>query len=582
MAGPVPLLEARVRSAILEAFGPEHAQAEPAVHRSNFADYQADAALRLAKPLKQRPLDIANALREKLDASGLVDDDASVTVTPPGFVNFTLGKKFLAEAVTKLVQDPRAGVAPATNPETVVIDYSSPNVAKEMHVGNLRSTIIGDALARTLAFLGHRVIRHNHLGDWGTPFGMLIEHLLDVGAEKAASELSLGSLNEFYQAARKKFDGDSAFAERARNRVVLLQGGDETTLSHWRVLVDASRRYFASVYARLGVLLEDSDVRGESSYNELLPTVAHDLEAAGLARRDQGALCVFLDEFRGKDKEIVPVIVQKSDGGFGYAATDIAALRYRVHDLGGRRILYVIGAPQAQHLAMVFATVKKAGWLPEGARAEHVAFGSVLGKDKKMFKTRSGDSVKLSDLIDEAIERARTAVKGKNPNLADDEVARVAAEVGVGAVKYADLSSDRIKDYIFDFDRMLAFEGNTGPYLQYAHARICSIERKALDQGVAADAPAIALTQEPERRLVVELLELESAVNAVADTLSPHKLTTYLFELATAFTAFYENCPVLRAEDSATRASRLWLCRATRKSLATGLGLLGIAAPERM
>jgi arginyl-tRNA synthetase len=582
MAGPVPLLEARVRSAILEAFGPEHAQAEPAVHRSNFADYQADAALRLAKPLKQRPLDIANALREKLDASGLVDDDASVTVTPPGFVNFTLGKKFLAEAVTKLVQDPRAGVAPATNPETVVIDYSSPNVAKEMHVGNLRSTIIGDALARTLAFLGHRVIRHNHLGDWGTPFGMLIEHLLDVGAEKAASELSLGSLNEFYQAARKKFDGDSAFAERARNRVVLLQGGDETTLSHWRVLVDASRRYFASVYARLGVLLEDSDVRGESSYNELLPTVARELEAAGLARRDQGALCVFLDEFRGKDKEIVPVIVQKSDGGFGYAATDIAALRYRVHDLGGRRILYVIGAPQAQHLAMVFATVKKAGWLPEGARAEHVAFGSVLGKDKKMFKTRSGDSVKLSDLIDEAIERARTAVKGKNPNLADDEVARVAAEVGVGAVKYADLSSDRIKDYIFDFDRMLAFEGNTGPYLQYAHARICSIERKALDQGVAADAPAIALTQEPERRLVVELLELESAVNAVADTLSPHKLTTYLFELATAFTAFYENCPVLRAEDSATRASRLWLCRATRKSLATGLGLLGIAAPERM
>ena len=582
MAGPVPLLEARVRSAILQAFGAEHAGAEPAVHRSNFADYQADAALRLAKPLKQKPLDIAYALREKLDASGLVDDDASVTVTPPGFVNFTLGKKFLAEAVTKLLEDPRAGVAPAPNPETVVIDYSSPNVAKEMHVGNLRSTIIGDALARTLAFLGHRVIRHNHLGDWGTPFGMLIEHLLDVGAENAASELSLGSLNEFYQAARKKFDGDPSFAERARNRVVHLQGGDEATLSHWRVLVDASRRYFASVYARLGVLLEDSDVRGESSYNALLPIVARDLEAAGLARRDQGALCVFLDEFRGKDKEIVPVIVQKSDGGFGYAATDIAALRYRVHDLGGRRILYVIGAPQAQHLAMVFATVKKAGWLPEGARAEHVAFGSVLGKDKKMFKARSGDSVKLSDLIDEAIERARTAVKGKNPNLADDEVARVAAEVGVGAVKYADLSSDRIRDYIFDFDRMLAFEGNTGPYLQYAHARICSIERKAQDQGIALEAPTIALTEEPERRLAVELLELETAVNAVADTLSPHKLTTYLFDLATSFTSFYENCPVLRADDIATRASRLGLCRATRKSLATGLGLLGIAAPERM
>jgi arginyl-tRNA synthetase len=582
MPGPVPLLEARVRSAILEAFGPDHAQAEPAVHRSNFADYQADAALRLAKPLKQKPLDIANAIHQKLDLTGLVDDAASVTVTPPGFVNIKLGRKFLAEAVTKLVRDPRAGVALTPNPETVVIDYSSPNVAKEMHVGNLRSTIIGDALARTLAFLGHRVVRHNHLGDWGTPFGMLIEHLLDVGAEKAASELSLGSLNEFYQAARKKFDGDPAFAERARKRVVLLQGGDEATLSHWHVLVDASRRYFASVYARLGVLLEDSDVRGESSYNELLPTVARDLETAGLARRDQGALCVFLDEFRGKDKEIVPVIVQKTDGGFGYAATDIAALRYRVHDLGGRRILYVIGAPQAQHLAMVFSTVKKAGWLPEGARAEHVAFGSVLGKDKKMFKARSGDSVKLSDLIDEAIERARAAVKDKNPNLADDEVARVAAEVGVGAVKYADLSSDRIKDYIFDFDRMLAFEGNTGPYLQYAHARICSIERKAADQGITLDAPAIALTEEPERRLAVELLELETAVNAVADTLSPHKLTTYLFDLATSFTSFYENCPVLRAEDAAVRASRLGLCRTTRKSLALGLGLLGIAAPERM
>jgi arginyl-tRNA synthetase len=498
-------------------------------------------------------------------------------------VNITLGRSFLADAITKLATDPRAGVPPAPHPETVVIDYSSPNVAKEMHVGNLRSTIIGDALARTLGFLGHRVIRHNHIGDWGTPFGMLIEHLLDIGAETAASELSLGALNEFYQAARKKFDGDPAFAERARKRVVLLQGGDEATLAHWRVLVDASRRYFASVYEKLGVLLEDADVRGESSYNALLTGTAGELEARGLARRDQGALCVFLDEFRGKDGEIVPVIVQKSDGGFGYAATDIAALRYRVHDLGGRRILYVIGAPQAQHLAMVFGTVKKAGWLPEGARAEHVAFGSVLGKDKKMFKTRSGDSVKLSTLIDEAVERAGVAVKAKNPDLADDVVAKVAVSVGVGAIKYADLSSDRIKDYIFDFDRMLAFEGNTGPYLQYAHARICSIERKFAEENIdVGAAPRIALADERERRLAVELCELEPAVDAVADTLAPHKLTTYLFDLATTFTSFYENCPVLRAEDPAVRASRLWLCRTTRKTLAVGLGLLGISAPERM
>jgi arginyl-tRNA synthetase len=577
------LLEARVRDAIVGAFGAEHAAADPAVHRSNFADYQADAALRLAKPLKQKPLDIANAIHAKLDLTGLVDDASSVTVTPPGFVNVTLGRKFLAHAVNRLATDPRAGVAATTDPETVVIDYSSPNVAKEMHVGNLRSTIIGDALARTLAFLGHRVIRHNHIGDWGTPFGMLIEHLLDIGSDTAASELSLGLLNEFYQAARKKFDGDPAFAERARKRVVLLQGGDETTLAHWRVLVDASRRYFATLYERLGVLLEDSDVRGESAYNAFLGPVARELEAAGIARRDQGALCVFLDEFKGKDGELVPVIVQKSDGGFGYAATDLAALRYRVNELGGRRLLYVTGAPQAQHFAMVFATAKKAGFLPEDARAEHVAFGSILGKDKKMFKTRSGDSVKLAELVDEAIERARAAVKQKNPNLGDDEVAAVAASVGVGAVKYADLSSDRIKDYIFDFDRMLAFEGNTGPYLQYAHARICSIGRKAAEDGIALDAvPSINLTEEAERKLAVELLEFETAVNAVADTLSPHKLTTYLYALATTFTAFYETCHVLRAEDPAVRASRLWLCRTTRQTLAVGLGLLGIAAPERM
>jgi arginyl-tRNA synthetase len=452
-----------------------------------------------------------------------------------------------------------------------------------MHVGNLRSTIIGDALARTLSVVGHRVVRHNHIGDWGTPFGMLIEHLLDIGAETAASELSLGLLNEFYQAARKKFDGDPAFAERARSRVVLLQSGDEKTLAHWRVLVDASRRYFASLYARLGVLLEDGDIRGESAYNALLGPIAEELETRGIARRDQGALCVFLDEFKGKDGELVPVIVRKSDGGFGYAATDLAALRYRVDDIGGRRLLYVTGAPQAQHFAMVFATAAKAGWLPEGTRAEHVAFGSILGKDKKMFKTRSGDSVKLAELVDEATERARAAVKAKNPHLSDDDVAAVAASVGVGAVKYADLSSDRIKDYIFDFDRMLAFEGNTGPYLQYAHARICSILRKAADEGVSpGTSPTIALLEEAERKLAVELLELDTAVNAVADTLSPHKLTTYLYSLATTFTAFYENCPVLRADDPAVRASRLWLCRATRQTLAVGLELLGIAAPQRM
>jgi arginyl-tRNA synthetase len=576
------IISERVRDAIIKAFGADFREADPAVHRSSFADYQADAALRLAKPLKQKPLEIAQTIASNLDSSGLCAPDG-VTVSPPGFVNVTLGREWLEAALAQIARDPRAGAPRVAAPETVVIDYSGPNMAKEMHVGHIRSTVIGDALARTLGFLGQRVIRQNHVGDWGTPFGMLLEHLIDVGADRAANELAMGSINPFYQAARQKFDSDPAFAERARKRVVLLQSGDPETLEHWSFFVNASLRYFSTLYRRLGVLLEDGDVRGESFYNRMLPVVAEELERQGIARIDAGALCVFLDEFKGRDGTPVPLIVRKQDGGFGYAATDLAGVRYRTRELQATRLLYVTGAPQQQHFAMVFATAKLAGYLPSGTNAEHVMFGSILGPDKKMFKTRSGENVRLAELLDEAVARAEKAVREKNPNLDAEEVTRVAEAVGIGALKYADLSSDRIKDYVFDWDRMLAFEGNTGPYLQYAHARICSIARKAAEAGISAGPDTkLALATEPERRLAVALLMLEPVLGSVERTLEPHKLCGYLYELATTFTTFYENSPVLRADDAATRASRLLLCQATRSVLALGLGLLGMAAPERM
>jgi arginyl-tRNA synthetase len=424
------------------------------------------------------------------------------------------------------------------------------------------------------------VIRQNHLGDWGTPFGMLIEHMLDLGEAAASQELSVGDLDAFYRQARAKFDGDAAFAERSRRRVVRLQGGDEQTLALWRQLVRESTRYFESVYRRLGVTLTDADFAGESFYNPMLPDVIEELGRKGLARESEGALCVFPAGFTGKGGEPLPLIVRKQDGGYGYATTDLAAIRHRLTTVGARRIVYVVGAPQSQHFAMVFATAREAGWLAPPARAEHVAFGSVLGADKKMFKTRSGDTVKLSDLLDEATERASKVVREKNPELDAEAADAVARAVGVGAVKYADLSSDRIKDYVFDWDRMLAFEGNTAPYLMYAHARIRSIFRKA---GVESPREAgIVLSEPAERALALELLRFGAVLEDVAATLEPHRLCGYLFELAGSFTSFYERCPVLRAESDDVRRSRLALCDLTAEVLAKGLGLLGIEAPERM
>jgi arginyl-tRNA synthetase len=438
--------------------------------------------------------------------------------------------------------------------------------------------VIGDALARLLEFQGHTVIRQNHIGDWGTPFGMLIEHLVDQGA---AGGGSVRELVAFYQAARAKYDADPAFAERARRRVVLLQGGDAETLVEWRRLVDVSIGHFTDLYARLGITMKPTDVRGESAYNAELPGVVADLESRGVARLSEGALCVFPPGFAGREGEPVPLIVRKSDGGYGYATTDLTAIRYRTQKLGARRIVYVVGAPQSQHLAMVFAGARMAGWADEGVRLEHVAFGSVLGPDKKMFKTRSGENVSLNELLTEAVERARAAVDAKSPDLDEAERARIAEAVGMGAIKYADLSNDRIKDYVFDWNRMLAFEGNTGPYMMYAHARIASILRKAATEAPGST-PRVANPEAPEEKaLALELLQFAGLVDKAGETLQPHRICAHLFEVASAFTGFYEKCPVLKA-DEPTRAARLALCQLTARVLSRGLDLLGIAAPDRM
>ncbi|WP_437732627.1 arginine--tRNA ligase [Sorangium sp. So ce1335] len=577
MADPVHALARALQAAITAAFGVEHAATDPSLRRSSHADYQANAAMALGKRLGRPPREVAAAIVAKLEVGGIC---RKVEIAGPGFVNLTLDDAYLTGELAETAGSGRLGVAPAAQPETVVVDYSGPNAAKEMHVGHLRSTIIGDALARVLEALGHRVIRQNHLGDWGTPFGMLIEHMLDLGEAAAAEELSVGDLDAFYRQARAKFDGDPAFVERSRQRVVRLQGGDEPTLALWRKLVRESTRYFDSVYRRLGVTLTEADFAGESFYNPMLADVIAELTGKGLARESEGALCVFPAGFTGKGGEPLPLIVRKQDGGYGYATTDLAAIRHRLTTVGAQRLVYVVGAPQSQHFAMVFATAREAGWLRPPARAEHVAFGSVLGADKKMFKTRSGDTVKLSSLLDEAVERATKVVREKNPELDAEAAGAVARAVGVGAVKYADLSSDRIKDYVFDWDRMLAFEGNTAPYLMYAHARIRSIFRKG---GVTSARGAEFLLGEPsERALALELLRFGAVLEDVAATLQPHHLCGYLYELARSFTTFFECCPVLKADSEALRRSRLALCDITAGVLAKGLGLLGIEAPERM
>ncbi|WBC12990.1 arginine--tRNA ligase [Micromonospora sp. WMMA1998] len=549
---------------------------DPVVRRSQHADFQSDAALGLARRLGRPPRAVAEEVRERAE---LADLCAAVEVSGPGFLNLTVADRTLGGMVSALAVDPRLGVPVAAAPETVVVDYSAPNVAKEMHVGHLRSTVIGDAAARTLEWLGHRVSRANHLGDWGTPFGMLIEHLVDLGEAEAAQELSMGDLDAFYTAARGKFDDDAAFRDRSRSRVVALQGGDPATLRLWRLLVAQSESYFLTVYDLLDVTLSRADFRGESSYHDLLAPTVDELERLGLLRRSDGAECVFPPGSVGRDGEPLPLIVRKSDGGYGYPATDLAALRHRTGTLGATRLLYVVGLPQRRHFEMVFAAAAQAGWLTPPARAEHVGFGSILGADGRMLRSRAGGSVKLVGLLTEAVERATALARERNPELGEAEAAEVGRAVGIGAIKFADLSGDRHKDYVLDWERMLALDGNTAPYLQYAYSRIRSIFRRA---GVAARPDAgISLAEPAERALAVELIGFAAVVDAVAGSLEFHHLAAYLHRLAAAFSAFYERCPVLRAEGP-VRESRLVLCDLTARVLHQGLHLLGIRTPERL
>jgi len=579
MADPLFTISATLRAAFAAATGLPADDIDPVVRPSDRADAQANGALALAKQSGKSPREVATAAV----ATGLLAEACStVEVAGPGFINLTFKPEFLAAQLAEAAADSRLGVRPAAQLRTVVIDYSHPNVAKEMHVGHLRTTMIGDSLVRILRFVGHRTILENHIGDWGRPFGMLIEHLLDIGETEAAHELSVGDLNTFYREAGRKFEEDDAFKERSRQRVVELQNGDAETLRLWRLLVDESMRYFNEVYARLGVLLGDHDLMGESAYNDLLAVVVDRLRDQGLLVHSQGAEVVFPEGFINREGEPLPLIVRNSVGGFGYAATDLACIIDRVERLHADLLLYVVGAPQAHHLNMVFAVAALAGWLAPPVEAVHVAFGNVLGDDRKMLKSRKGETVKLSDLLDEGVERATAAVREKNPDMPVAEQAEVGRMVGMGAIKYADLSTDRIKDYVFDWERMLSFDGNTAPYLQYAHARICSIFRRAQVDRASVRGVVPSLGEPQEKSLALALLQFDSTVHDTLEKFSPHRLCTYLFELAQAFTAFYEACPVLKDGYEATRDSRLALCDLTARTLNQGLALLGIEAPERM
>ena len=578
MADPIVTVSALLAPAFAAVGGDD---ADPVVRPSDRADAQANGALAIAKQLGQNPRQVAEAVLACAQVV-LADVCSSVEIAGPGFLNLTFSNEFLAAQLAVAAGDPRLGVRLVPVAENIVVDYSHPNVAKEMHVGHLRTTVIGDALVRMLQFVGHRVTKENHIGDWGTPFGMLIEHMIDLGETAAANELSVGDLAGFYKGARTKFDADATFQDRARQRVVLLQGGDTETLRLWGVLVAESTRYFNAVYATLGVLLTDADLAPESMYNPMLPDVVNRLREAGLLRESDGAQVVFPPGYLNRDGEPLPLIVQNSVGGYNYATTDLACVIDRIERVDADRMVYVVGAPQAQHLAMVFAVAEMAGWLAPPRSAVHVAFGNVLGADRKILKSRSGESIKLNELLNEAIERAEQAVVDKNPELPAAERTAVARAIGIGAVKYADLSTDRIKDYVFEWDRMLSFDGNTAPYLQYAHARICSIFRRAnIDRGSVRSLTPVIVTPE-ERSLALRLLAFDTAVWDTIDRYSPHRLCTYLFDLAQDFTAFYEHCPVLKADDEATKQSRLALCDVTARVMQKGLDLLGIDVPERM
>jgi arginyl-tRNA synthetase len=576
MADLQAALAADVGVALTAEFGAGYADADPLIRPSAFADFQSNVALALAKQLEMQPREIAGLIAARLRGSAMFE---RVEVSGPGFINITLRDAWLGAAATAQLGDPRLGVEVTGHPQHVVVDYSSPNVAKEMHVGHLRTTIVGDAFVRVLERLGHDVIRANHIGDWGTNFGMLLEHLVDVGEDAAHAQLAAGDINAFYQAAKVKFDADPEFADRSRRRVVALQAGEPETLRLWRMLVDDSKQYYNAIYRRLGVTLTDADLAPESFYNSMLEDVCRDLQRAGIATVSAGALCAFPPGFTGRDGNPLPLILRKSDGGYGYGTTDMAAIRYRINELHADRITYVVGSEQSQHLAMVFAVARQAGWLPDSVRAEHAVIGMVTGTDRKRFRSRSGESVKLIDLIDEAVARAEKVIEDRydQPELR----AQIAEAVGIGALKYADLSVARDSSYVLDFNRMLALTGNTGPYLQYATARIRSIFGRAGLRPEDAAGP-INVGEPAERALVLRLLGFGAAVAETAETAEPHKLAGFVFEVASDFTTFYEQCPVLQAGTQEVRNSRLALAALTLKVLLSGLELLGIPVPDRM
>ncbi len=540
---------------------------------ADFGDFQINGVMGAAKKAKQNPRELAQKVADALVGNAVVE---SAEVAGPGFINLRLKAAFLAQNIEAALLDGRLNVRQAAEPQTVVIDYSSPNLAKEMHVGHLRSSIIGDSLNRVLSYLGHKVIAQNHVGDWGTQFGMLVAYM--VAQQQENAEFELADLEQFYRNAKIRFDEDEAFADTAREYVVKLQGGDEAVLALWRQFVDISLQHAQAVYDTLGLKLTPDDVAGESKYNDDLQTVVDDLSAKGLAVDDDGAKVVFLDEFKNKEGEPAAYIVQKSGGGFLYSTTDLACIRDYVGRLKGERLLYVVDHRQGLHFAQLFATSRKAGYLPENVSAEFIGFGTMMGKDGKPFKTRSGDTVKLVDLLDEAVERATALVQSKNTGLDEKQAAEIGRTVGIAAVKYADLSKNRSSDYVFDWEAMLSFEGNTAPYLQYAYTRVQSVMRRAGEWNRQA---AVVLDAPLEKQLAVELLKFEDVLQSVAETSYPHYLAGYLYQVATLFSRFYEACPILKAE-GASRETRLQLAKLTGDTLKQGLDLLGIDTLEVM
>lgn len=576
-------LETKFKSAIKAAFGVEADPLVTASQNPQFGDYQSNAAMGLAKTLsasgnKTNPRAVAEQILGKLDLGDMVDQPLTARdIAGPGFINVRLSTKWLAARCATIATDERLGIPLAAARKKTVVDYSGPNIAKEMHVGHLRSTIIGDAISRVIEFLGHEVIRQNHIGDWGTQFGMLIMYLATKGFSSSTGFIPIEDLEEFYRAAKVKFDSGEEYQKAAREFVVHLQSGRDAEIQAWKHIVAATRSAYQPIYARLNVKLREEHERGESFYNPFLADVVKQLKEKGLAVESEGATVVFVD---GPDKP--PMIIEKTGGGYLYATTDLAGVWYRVTKLGAKHLIYTHDSRQANHFRQVFDTARKVGWAGPDVQLDYAPFGTMLGEDGKPFKTRSGDTVKLKDLLDEAEERGYEVAKAKSAErqkeIGEDELRQIGKSIGIGALKYADLSKDRISDYVFSWNKMLAMEGNTGTYMQFAYARIRSIQRKASGSGTSVP---LSLESPHELALAKHILRAGEAIELVAHDLKPHLLCTYLYDLATKFSGFYENCPVLQSEEP-TRSSRLALCDLTARTLALGLDLLGIGHPERM